>query len=152
MVPQSSTQWHSALPTFCIMTLHHGIQHYRHSALCILTLSIMTFSIMTIAIMAHNVLIFRIKIRNVTLSIIISSTMTFSITIRKCYTKHNGIQHNDTWGICWVLLCWVSFMVSVTNESTMLSVVIPNVVILNVMVPSRHLTSKLILQLSYYVL
>jgi hypothetical protein len=66
-----------------------------------------------------------------------------------------------------VLLCSVSFMVSVTNEPTMLSVVIldaiapnvvmrnvviPNVVKLNVMVPSRHLTSKLILQLSYYVL
>jgi hypothetical protein len=48
--------------------------------------SIMTFSTMTFSIMTFSIM---------TLSIMILSLMQFSITIRKCNTKHNGNQHNN---------------------------------------------------------
>ncbi len=51
-----------------------------------------------------------------------------SITIKKCCTKHNDTQHNGTRYCYAVSLCWLSFMLSVANETIVLSVIMMNVV------------------------
>ncbi len=72
--------------------------------------------------------------------------MTLSITIFSIDTQHNEIQHNDTQHSdtkCIVLnvtyaechLCQMPFMLSVTNKPIMLSVIMLNAIILNVVAP-----------------
>jgi hypothetical protein len=48
--------------------------------------------------------------------------MTLSITLRKCDTQHNDSQHNDTYCLVCVSLWLLSFMLSVTIRSIILSV------------------------------
>jgi hypothetical protein len=67
--------------------------------------------------------------------------MTLSITI-KSDTQHNDTQYNGTWHS--ILLCWVSFTLSVYfaechKQILMLSVVMLNVVMLSVVAPNSLL-------------
>ncbi len=63
------------------------------------------------------------------------SIMTFSITLRKCDTQHNDTLQNGIQCIRQVLLCWILFMLSVTNKSILLSVIILSVVMLIIVEP-----------------
>jgi hypothetical protein len=63
------------------------------------------------------------------------SITTFSMTLNKMW--HSALQ------LCCFSechLCWVSFLLNVTNKSLMLSVIMLNVVMLSVVVPSKRET------------
>jgi hypothetical protein len=92
----------------------------KMSALCIMTLCIMTLSIMT-------------------LSIMMLSIMTLSITTIKCNIQHDDAQHYVIQCLRKVSLWCLSFMLNVTNKSVMLSVIMLNFILLNVVAPSSHL-------------
>jgi hypothetical protein len=94
--------------------------------LSILTFSIMTFSIMTFSIMAFSIMTFIIMTFSiVTFSIMTLRIMTFRIMPEHCYAE--------------CLVCWLSLMLSVTHKPFMLSVIMPNVVVLNVVAPLEKL-------------
>jgi hypothetical protein len=64
------------------------------------------------------------------------SITTFSITTILSTTKNKKhTQDNNIQCLCQDLLCWLSFMLTVTIKSIMLSVIMLNVVIMNVVAP-----------------
>ncbi len=86
----------------------------------IITISIMTISIMTISIMIISIMIISIMtISIMTITIMTITLMTISVMAldpEGCYAECH--------------LCWVSFILSVTNKPSMLSVILLSVVAL----------------------